>query len=298
MLRPATYSIVARDPETGALGVAVQSHWFSVGAAVPFVQAGVGAVATQSVPDPASGPRLLDALAAGATAEAALRAEIAADTGAAVRQTAVVDAGGHAAAHTGAGCIAEAGDVQRPGHSCQANMMASTAVWPAMDAAYAAAQGPVARRLLAALDAAESEGGDVRGRQSAAIAVAPAGGGRWARTVELRVEDHPEPLAELRRLLGLHEAYALAAEGDGLMAAGRHSEARERFEVAAALAPEAAELRFWAGLAVAGAGDLERGAAVVREVVTSHPGFGTLLDRLPAALEPAAPEVRAALGRR
>ena len=111
------------------------------------------------------------------------------------------------------------------------------------------------------------------------------------------MEDHPEPLAELRRLLGLHEAYALAAEGDGLMAAGRHGEARERFEVAAALAPEAAELRFWAGLAVAGSGDLERGAAIVREVVTSHPGFGALLDRLPAALEPAAPDVRAALGR-
>ena len=114
--------------------------------------------------------------------------------------------------------------------------------------------------------------------------------------MELRVEDHPEPLAELRRLLGLHEAYTLAAEGDALMASGRHAEARERFEVAAALAPEAAELRFWAGLAMAGSGDLEQGAAIVQAVITSHPGFRVLLDRLPAELEPAAPVVRDALG--
>ena len=223
MLRAGTYSIVARDPDTGELGAAVQSHWFSVGSVVSWARAGVGAVCTQSVAEPAYGPGLLDRLAAGEAPGAALAALLAADGQRGYRQVAVVAATGATAVHTGEGCIAFAGHEAGAEFSCQANMMASAAVWPAMAAAFAAA--PAGLRspagCSAALEAAEGAGGDVRGRQSAALVVAPAEGEAWRRVVELRVEDHAEPLAELGRLLDLHDAYALATQGDDLAGRGR-----------------------------------------------------------------------------
>ena len=176
MVRRGTYSIVARDPQTGELGVAVQSHWFAVGPIVPWVRAGVGAVATQSIAEPAYGPRALDGLAAGARARDALDELVADDELARFRQVAVVDAHGNAAAHTGEGCIAHAGHQEGHEFSAQANMMASPEVWPAMAHAFEAAAGPLSRRLLAALHAAEARGGDARGRQSCALVVAPAHG--------------------------------------------------------------------------------------------------------------------------
>ncbi|MCW2990156.1 MAG: hypothetical protein JWM73_750, partial [Solirubrobacterales bacterium] len=163
MLRAGTYSIVAHDPATGEVGVAVQSHWFSVGSIVPWTRAGVGAVAVQSVPDPAIGTRLLDRLEAGEAPAAALAAEMAGDEQAQFRQVAVVAADGRVAGHTGANCMAYAGDVVGDGFSCQANIMASGRVWSAMAEAFPAAEGPLARRMLAALDAAEGAGGDIRG---------------------------------------------------------------------------------------------------------------------------------------
>src|ERR1700730_7764461 len=159
-----TYSIVARDPPTGELGVAVQSHWFSVGTVVTWAEAGVGAVATQSFPEPAYGPQALALLTTGLDASTALAALIAADADRERRQVAIVDAGGKIAVHTGEGCIAEAGHATGAAVSVQANMMASASVWPAMLDAYMAAQGEFAERLLAALDAGEAAGGDVRGR--------------------------------------------------------------------------------------------------------------------------------------
>src|SRR5690242_17440934 len=219
--------MVARDPATGELGVAVQSHWFSVGSVVSWGRPGVGAVATQSIAEPAYGPHLLDRLAAGESPAAALAAEVGGDEGARLRQVAVVGAGGEVAAFTGEGCIPFAGDVQGDGFSAQANLMASSAVWPAMAEAFEAATGSLSRRLLAALEAGETAGGDVRGRQSAALLVVPAEGEAWRRVVDLRVEDHPQPLAELARDLTLHEAYELASEAERLGAEGRYEEAGE-----------------------------------------------------------------------
>jgi uncharacterized Ntn-hydrolase superfamily protein len=295
VVRTGTYSIVARDPRTGELGAAVQSHWFSVGSIVNWARPGVGAVCTQSFAEPAYGPNLLDRLAAGEGAGAALTAELDADAAREGRQVAVVSAVGEVAVHTGADCVAFAGDVGGEGFSCQANMMASNRVWPAMAEAFTAATGPLARRLLAALEAAEAAGGDARGRQSAALVVAPGQGEPWRLAVDLRVEDHDEPLAELARLLDVHDAYALASEGDDLTTEGRHDEAGERYRRAAELAPGNHELIFWAGLAAAQAGDVEQGAAQVRRAIELHPGWAEMLGRIDH-IAPAAPAVREALG--
>jgi uncharacterized Ntn-hydrolase superfamily protein len=298
MLRHGTYSIVGHDPTTGDMGVAVQSHWFSVGSIVPWARAGVGAVAVQSIPDPEVGSRLLDRLAAGQGPDEALRAELATDEQADFRQVALVSADGRAAAHTGAMCVAYAGDVQAAGCSCQANIMASERVWPAMAEAFAAADPalPLARRLLAALHAAEEAGGDIRGRQSCAIVVAPAEGEPWRRTVDLRVEDAAEPLEEMERLLGVHDAYALATEGDELVSLGRLDEAGDAFRRAAELAPDNHELLFWAGLAAVHAGQEELGLGQVRRAIEQQPGWAELLPRLPEVFAPAAPAVAARLG--
>lgn len=295
-MRHGTYSIVARDPATGALGCAVQSHWFSVGSLVTWAQPGVGAACTQSVIEVAYGPRALEGLAAGQSAPRALGALLAEDPLAPVRQVAVVDAAGRVACHTGPDCIPHAGDEQDDGVSCQANMMATTEVPGAMLAAFRAAAGqPLAERLVAALDGAESAGGDVRGRQSAALVVAPPAGEPWRREVDLRVEDHPDPLAELRRLLVLQRAYALASQADELMGAGRPEDAAPLYARASALAPESDELLFWAGLGTAQAGDLAAGADQVRRAIAAHAGWATLLERLSPDFAPAAARVRAAL---
>jgi uncharacterized Ntn-hydrolase superfamily protein len=294
-VRCGTYSIVAHDPETGELGVGVQSHWFSVGPLVPWARPGIGAVATQANVEVSYGPRGLDLLAGGASAEDALARLIAADQSAASRQVAVIDAGGAVATHTGALCIQFAGHVTAAGISCQGNMLASDRVWTAMLAAFEESNGPLAERLLDALDAGEGEGGDARGRQSAALLVVPAQGEAWQALVSLRVEDHPAPLIELRRLLQLHEAYALADEADGLAGEGLHAEAAGLYRKASQLAPGNHELQFWAGLGIA-QGDLDAGAAYVREVVEDEPRWGELLVRVPAEMAPTAAAVAKRLG--
>jgi uncharacterized Ntn-hydrolase superfamily protein len=286
-----TYSIVARDPASGELGVAVQSHWFSVGSVVAWAAPGVGAAATQANAEIAYGPRGLELLAGGSEPQAALERLRGEDPDQSTRQVALIDARGRLAVHTGQLCIACAGHVVGEQVSCQANMMASASVWPAMLDAYTAATGPLARRLLVALEAAEAQGGDIRGRQSAALLVVPESGERWRTEVSLRVEDHPEPLAELRRLLDLHDAYELAAQADALSGAGRHAEAAERYRQASELAPESLELRFWAGLGLAYGGELEIGVRQVAAVVAQAPAWRELLARLPVELAPAAREV-------
>ncbi len=287
--------MVARDPDTGELGVAVQSHWFSVGSVVTWGRAAVGVVATQSMAQPAYGPNLLDRLEAGEAPRAALEAEVAADEGARLRQVAVLDAAGEVAVHTGESCIPFAGDLTGDGYSAQANMMASEEVWPAMGRAFEGAEGPLADRLLAALDAGEAAGGDVRGRQSAALLVVPAEGEPWRRTVDLRVEDHPEPLEELRRLLGLAEAYALVSEAEELGAAGRHEEAGERGRRALELAPDNTEFLFWGGLSLAQQGQVELGVTLVKSAIEIHPGWRDLLGRLSHEIAPGAAEIRETL---
>jgi uncharacterized Ntn-hydrolase superfamily protein len=296
-MRHGTYSIVARDPETGELGAAVQSHWFSVGSLCVWARPGIGAVATQSVVEPAYGPDALDRLADGIGAQQALGELLAADSLAAVRQVAVVDAHGGLSTHTGEDCIPHAGHAAGEHHSAQANMMARETVPQAMSDAFTNATGPLWERLLVALEAAESEGGDVRGRQSAAIVVVAPEGEPWRREVDLRVEDHKEPLTELRRLLTLQRAYDLAGSADELLAAGRVEEAGERYREAAKLAPESDELLFWAGLALAQAGDLDAGVQAVRQAAERQPNWLVLLDRLSADFAPAGAQVRDRLSR-
>jgi uncharacterized Ntn-hydrolase superfamily protein len=291
-----TYSIVARDPETGELGVAVQSHWFSVGPIVPWARPGVGAVATQANVAVAYGPRALDALERGEAPAEALTRLLAEDPQGASRQVAVVSADGAVAAHTGAACMRFAGDIQGEGVSCQANIMASAAVWPAMLEAFTDGEGTLAGRLLTALFAAEGAGGDLRGRQSAAILVVPAAGEPWETVTSLRVEDHPDPLVELERLVRLGEAYRLAGRGDECVAEGRHDEAARLFLEAVRRAPESDELRFWAGLGAAQSGDMDAALDHIRAAVAVQPAWRELLGRLTPDVAPAAPAVLARLG--
>jgi uncharacterized Ntn-hydrolase superfamily protein len=288
-----TYSIVARDPETGELGVAVQSHWFSVGSIVTWARPGVGAVATQANAEAAYGPSALALMADGVPAPDALAQLVAADPGGPSRQVAVLDAAGRVGVHTGPKCIAHAGHITADGVSCQANIMATERVWPAMLDAFTAGSGSLTVRLLDALDAAEREGGDLRGRQSAAILVVPAEGEPWRTLVSLRVEDHLAPLPELRRLVVLHDAYRLAGQADELLNAGRHDEAARLYVKASECAPDNHELLFWAGLGTAHAGDLEGGVDKVRAAIAMQPAWRELLPRLPADLAPAVPDVLA-----
>ena len=281
--------------ETGELGVAVQSHWFAVGSVVTWARAGVGAVATQAIAEVAHGPRIVDLLERGLDAERALVESLAADPAAATRQLGVVDRRGHASAHTGSSCIPFAGQAVGEGVACQANMMASEQVWPAMLDAYTTAEGPLARRLLVALDAAEAAGGDIRGRQSAAMLVVPPAGEPWRTVASLRVDDDPEPLIELRRLLGLHEAYEVAERADTLVGEGRHGEAAVLYRRASELAPDSDELRFWAGLGMAQAGELHAGAELVRAVIEAAPAWRELLGRLEPEIAPSARDVLDAL---
>lgn len=216
-----TYSIVARDSETGQLGAAVQSRAFACGSGVLWARPSVGVVATQSYAERSYGPLGLDLLQAGKTPEQALAALVTADPDQSVRQVAMLAADGTAAAHTGADCIPDAGHRLGDGFSVQANIMRSTSVWPAMATAFEAASGPLARRLLAALDAAEDAGGDWRGKQAAGLLVVPAEGKPWETVVDLRVDDHEDPLGELRRLLDLHDGYEAMDKPGEIAAAAR-----------------------------------------------------------------------------
>ena len=297
-----TYSIVARDPETGALGVAVQSHYFSVGSVVPWAEAGVGAVATQSFVEVSYGPRGLDLMRDGTFAPDALRTLVAMDANAPRRQVAMIDAQGNAAAHTGEQCVAHAGHRVAPGVSVQANMMERDTVPAAMLAAFESTAGDLAGRLLAALDAAEREGGDLRGRQSAAmLVVAGKGSGKpWAdRVLDLRVDDHAEPLLELRRLVRLGRSYALAREAETAASAGDMASAAARMMESIEAAPDNLEIVFWAAMGTAMHGDLELARTLLQQAAAVNPRWIDLMSRLRrAGIYPLSDEAMAALTRR
>ncbi len=256
-----TYSIVARDPATGRFGIAVQSHYLGVGPVVPWLEPGVGGVATQASVNLSFGPIGLELLRAGRTATEVVDALVASDAGAQQRQLGVVDASGRSAAFTGSQCIPFAGHLLGDGFTVQGNLLAADTVWPAMAAAYTrAVDAPFSERLLRALEAAEAEGGDVRGRQSAAIqivdgALQPA---PWrGRLMDLRIEDHPDPVPELRRLVTLQDAYELLDDAGEAARNGRSAEAR--YAEARRMAPDATELVFWRGVELAVAGDRAAG---------------------------------------
>jgi uncharacterized Ntn-hydrolase superfamily protein len=291
-----TYSIVARDSRTGELGVAVQSHWFSVGSVVGWAEAGVGAVATQAFAQPSYGPLGLTLLRAGIDPESALAALTHADPERERRQVAMVSAAGAVAAHTGSRCIAAAGHASADGVSVQANMMRSDRVWPAMLDAYHTSQGPFADRLLAALDAGEAAGGDIRGRQSAALLVVAetSSNQSWRdRLVDLRVEDSSDPLGELRRLLAVRRAYHHMEAAEEREVSGDIDGALEEYQAAQPLlGPGNDEAAFWVAVMLANNGRVEEAQAQLQEVAQRDPGWAELFRRLPGAgLLTASPDV-------
>jgi uncharacterized Ntn-hydrolase superfamily protein len=292
-----TFSIVARDPKTGDMGVAVQSHWFSVGSSVTWGEAGVGVVATQSFIDPGYGLKGLELMRAGVAAPDALDRLVKADAQREGRQVAFLDGQGRVAAFTGHSAIAAAGHRVGREFSTQANLMANDRVWPAMADAYEKAGGDLADRLLAALEAGQSAGGDIRGRQSAALLVvrAKSTGRPWAgadRLFDLRVEDHPEPIAELKRLVRLQRAYAHANHGDELMTQKQVADALEEYAAAEKIAPEIQELPFWHAVTLVSVGREAEAVPIFKAVFAKEPVWADLLPRLPAAgLLPNDPEL-------
>jgi uncharacterized Ntn-hydrolase superfamily protein len=278
-----TYSIVARDPKTGEMGVAVQSHYFSVGPVVPWAEAGVGAVATQSLVLVDYGPMGLDLMRRGMSAREALDSLLTADPHNEGRQVAMVDAFGGIAAYTGPSCIPDAGDAQGDQFSCQANLMSNPTIWTAMKTAYESAEGDLAERMMQALEAAEKAGGDIRGRQSAAIVVVKAlsSGKPWNDyVVNLRVEDSPHPLEELRRLLRLRRAYNLEDQGDAFTSAKQPEDAARAYAEAMKLAPDVVELRFWAAVTMYTNGQVAPAKEIFRDVFAKESRWVDLVPRL------------------
>lgn len=284
-IRPThTYSIVAFDEETGQLGVAVQSHWFSVGPIVPWVESGVGAIATQSFVEVSYGPLGLELMRAGKSAEEALDALIKADKSQDVRQVAMVDAKGRIAAHTGKNCIPEAGHYLGDTFTCQANLMLKNTVWDAMAKAYQNTKGELADRLLAALEAAEAEGGDIRGKQSAAlIVVSGESSGVWwkDRLYDLRIEDHPTPVKEMRRLLKLNKAYNFMNLGDEYLTDNKVEDAMLAYTKAMEMYPDNAEMIFWPAVTLAATGNVEKSLPLFKKVFAKDYNWVILLPRLP-----------------
>ena len=286
-LRPVnTYSIVARDADSGQLGVAVQSHWFSVGSSVIWAEPGVGAVATQSFIDPNYGPLGLQLMRGGKDASQALQALLAIDAHANMRQVGMVDANGVVANHTGDMAINEHCEIAGDNYTVQANLMWKPTVCEAMVVAYESSEGDLAERLMRALEAAEGEGGDIRGKQSAAMLVV--NGDRslppWSgRIIDLRVEDMAEPLVELRRLLTMQRAYNLMNAGDELMMVGEIEQAVEAYGSAEALVPESHEMIFWHAVTLAGAGRVDESLPLFEKAFTMWPQWRELVPRLPAS---------------
>jgi uncharacterized Ntn-hydrolase superfamily protein len=308
-LRPVhTFSIVAFDPATGEMGVAVQSHWFAVGGEVPWAEAGVGAVATQSFIDPSYGPMGLDLMRAGKSAPDALSGLLVADEACSVRQVAMVDTQGRVATFTGAKDIQPAGGIagsamNRPlsvqcggqhggwivvgkNYAVQANLMSNDRIWPAMSKAYESTKGDLAERMLAALDAAQAAGGDVRGRQSAAIVIVPAKstGKPWQDYVfNLRVDDSPEPLKELRRLVTLQRAYNHMNAGDKAVELHDNAGALREYGAAEKLVPDNAEMIYWHAVALANMGRVDESLPLFKKVFGMDHNWVDLTNRLPQA---------------
>jgi uncharacterized Ntn-hydrolase superfamily protein len=281
----ATFSIVARDPATGDLGVAVQSHWFSVGSIVTWAEAGVGAVATQSFVEPAYGPKGLALMRDGVAPKEALARLLAADPQSDVRQVGFVDAHGRSAAHTGAKCIPGAGHHVGDGYTTEANLMLTNEVPDAMANAFEAAKGPLAERMLAALDAAQAVGGDIRGKQSAAILVVRAKptDKPWTdRIVDLRIEDAAQPLVEMRRLLTLHRAYERMNRGDEAVAVGKMDEALREYSDAQRMVPDNDEFVFWTAVTLVTNGRTSEALPLFARAFRMNPSWMLLVPRLPA----------------
>jgi uncharacterized Ntn-hydrolase superfamily protein len=278
-----TYSIVARDSVTGEMGVAVQSHWFSVGTVVSWAEAGVGAVATQSFVNVSFGKRGLEILKDGKSPQEALDILLSDDESKEVRQVAIIDTKGRVAAHTGENCIDAAGHSTGDNYSAQANMMLKNTVWSAMANAFENSTGPLAARLITALEAAENEGGDIRGKQSAALLVVKgkSTGKVWEdKLVDIRVDDHAEPLKELKRIYEVHVAYELMNDGDDAVTEGNMKLALEKYTEAEKLFPDNLEMKYWHAVTLVENGRLEESLPLFKEVFSKNKNWKTLTPRL------------------
>ena len=281
-----TYSIVAVDPDTHEFGVAIQSHYFSVGSLAPSAAAGVGVSVIQSFPKIAYGSAGMDLMRDGLSAPQALARFLANDRAPAYRQVAMIDVQCRVAVHSGSCCVAEAGHRQGKYYACQATMMRNDTVWGAMAEAYEGCRGELADRLMAALCAAEDAGGDLRGCQSAALIVvsgSPAGSSLEDRVFDLRVEDHEQPLRELQRLVGLKRAYYHNSRGDGFLARKEFERALEEFARAEALAPDNPELGFWRAVAMVNAGHADEALPLFARVFAANADWARLAERLVGA---------------
>jgi uncharacterized Ntn-hydrolase superfamily protein len=278
-----TFSIVARDPQTGEMGVAVQSHWFSVGTIVTWAEAGVGAIATQSFVNASFGPRGLEMLKDGMTAQQAVDSLLATDEGREFRQLAIIDSKGNVASFTGKKCVQPAGNIIGDNFSCQANLMINDKVWPAMAEAFKKASGPLAERMMAALEAGQEAGGDIRGKQSAAMLVVrgKSTGKVWEdRLIDLRVDDSPEPIKELKRLLKVHRAYDHMNAGDLAVEKGDMKKALEEYGAAEVMFPDNAEMKYWHAVALANNGKVDESLPIFREVFKMDENWRDLTPRL------------------
>ena len=278
-----TFSIVAKDTATGDIGVAVQSHWFSVGSVVSWAEAGVGAVATQSLVNASFGPRGLELLREGLSPREALDKLLEEDPGRDFRQVAIVDVRGRVAAHTGKKCIAEAGHIEGENFSVQANMMLKDTVWPAMAKTFRNTEGPLAERMVAALHAAQDQGGDIRGQQSAAIIVVRGEktGKPWVdRKIDLRVEDHPRAVDEMARVLKLHRAYEHMNRGDVAIEEGNVQKALKEYRSAMEMFPENIEMKYWTAVSLANAEKLEQALPLFHEVFSEDEHWVELTRRI------------------
>jgi len=278
-----TFSIVARDPVTGEMGVAVQSHWFSVGSIVSWAEAGVGAIATQSLVNVSFGPRGLELLKQGMNAQEVLDKLISEDEGRDYRQLAIIDAKGNVASYTGKKCIPEAGYIVGDNFSVQANLMLNDKVWSAMDKAFRESKGPLAERMIEALTAAQNAGGDIRGQQSASILVVKgkSSGKVWEdRLIDLRVEDNPDPVNELKRVLKVHRAYEHMNNGDLAIEKGDMELAMKEYSTAEEMFPENLEMKYWHAVTLASKGKVEESLPLFKEIFTKDENWRVLTPRL------------------
>jgi uncharacterized Ntn-hydrolase superfamily protein len=278
-----TYSIVAFDPQTGDMGVAVQSHWFSVGTIVSWGEAGVGVIATQSFVNASFGPRGLELLKKGKSPQEVVDELIKSDEGRDFRQLAVLDSKGRAASFTGSKCIQPAGNIVGENFSVQANLMLNDKVWPAMAESFKNSKGPLAERMLDALEAAEKSGGDIRGKQSAALLVVrgKSTGNIWEdRLVDLRVDGHSEPLAELRRLLTVHRAYEHMNNGDLAVEKNDMDKAMAEYSAAMKMFPENLEMKYWTAIALANKGNISAALPMFKEIFSKNNNWKILTPRL------------------
>ena len=280
-----TYSIVARDEQSGEMAVGVQSHWFSVGTSVPWAEAGVGAVATQSFVDKSYGPKALALLKTGLSAQQVLDKLVADDPGRDVRQVSIIDSKGNVATHTGKNCIQVASHIKGSNYSVQSNMMLGDQVDEYMSEAFEKSKGkPLAERVLLALEAAQKAGGDIRGMQAAAIIVVP---GKiteaWNnKTVDIRVDDAPEPLKELRRIYTVHLAYQHMNDGDLAVEKNDMAKAMAEYKAAMQLFPDNLEMQFWTAITLANNKEVDKALLMLKKIYDQDKNWKELTRRLPA----------------